>query len=286
MGLTISLDVGYHCRHEVGHFFGCQGKDRTVTELAKYGSWAVVAGGSEGVGKAFASQLARAGLDLVLIARKPGRAGGDGGAVPGSRCPGTHAGGRPGRRRTPSIRSDEASDVEVGLLIYTAGANTCSEPFLDGESSDFHAVIDLNVATTLALVHHFGRICGSAVAAGSSSSARRRATRLGPTHRLRGGEGVQPGLRRGSLAGAARTGRGRTGTRARCHPDAGDGARRPEPRRAGYAVAEPADVAREGLEPTTPGPAHVAGGNGDDERDAMIPTAPRWCSARTSSCKN
>jgi NAD(P)-dependent dehydrogenase (short-subunit alcohol dehydrogenase family) len=37
-----------------------------------YGPWAVIAGGSEGVGSAFADSLAQAGIDLVLIARKSG----------------------------------------------------------------------------------------------------------------------------------------------------------------------------------------------------------------------
>ena len=38
----------------------------------KYGPWAVIAGGSEGVGASFAHQLGAAGINLVLIARKPG----------------------------------------------------------------------------------------------------------------------------------------------------------------------------------------------------------------------
>ncbi|HEY9595794.1 MAG TPA: SDR family NAD(P)-dependent oxidoreductase, partial [Spirochaetia bacterium] len=36
----------------------------------RYGSWAVVAGGSEGLGAAFAEQLAEAGMNLVLCARR------------------------------------------------------------------------------------------------------------------------------------------------------------------------------------------------------------------------
>jgi short-subunit dehydrogenase len=43
-----------------------------MTDLAIYGPWAVIAGGSEGVGAEFARQLARAGLNLVLLARKAG----------------------------------------------------------------------------------------------------------------------------------------------------------------------------------------------------------------------
>jgi uncharacterized protein len=37
----------------------------------KYGPWAVVAGGSEGLGAAFATEIARRGVHLVLVARRP-----------------------------------------------------------------------------------------------------------------------------------------------------------------------------------------------------------------------
>ena len=36
---------------------------------SRFGPWAVVAGGSDGIGAAFAEELARRGLHLVLIAR-------------------------------------------------------------------------------------------------------------------------------------------------------------------------------------------------------------------------
>jgi short-subunit dehydrogenase len=42
-----------------------------VTHLARYGPRAVIAGGCEGEGAEFAHQLAAAGINLVLIARKP-----------------------------------------------------------------------------------------------------------------------------------------------------------------------------------------------------------------------
>jgi NAD(P)-dependent dehydrogenase (short-subunit alcohol dehydrogenase family) len=40
-----------------------------VIDTAKYGPWALIAGGSEGVGAEFARLLAQAGMNLVLVAR-------------------------------------------------------------------------------------------------------------------------------------------------------------------------------------------------------------------------
>ncbi|MGA8255469.1 MAG: SDR family NAD(P)-dependent oxidoreductase [Nocardioides sp.] len=123
----------------------------------RYGPWAVVTGGSEGIGRAFALQLAEAGLHLLLVARKPGP---------------LESTAAQARERGVEVRtlaldlttSDAPSrvvaavaDVEVGLLVHNAGANTHSEEFLDGDLSAFEQVIALNVTTPLALAHHFGR---------------------------------------------------------------------------------------------------------------------------------
>ncbi|WP_373234696.1 SDR family NAD(P)-dependent oxidoreductase, partial [Mycobacterium marinum] len=128
-----------------------------MTDMTKYGPWAVIAGGSEGVGAEFARQLAGGGLNLMLIARAPGPL-----ADTARRCreTGVHV-------RTIAVDlvdpeavaliCSETADLEVGLLIYNAGANTCREQFLDAELTELGRVIDLNVTRMLELVQHFGR---------------------------------------------------------------------------------------------------------------------------------
>jgi len=136
--------------------------DGTATESAldrgRYGPWAVVTGGSEGVGAAFARLLAKAGLNLVLIARKPQPLEDTAAAC---RTLGVEV-------RTvatdltdpgaPAQVIDATADVEVGLLIHNAGANSHSRPFLDGDPAAFQRVIDLNITAPLALTYHFGQL--------------------------------------------------------------------------------------------------------------------------------
>lgn len=126
-----------------------------MTDVSTYGPWAVIAGGSEGTGAAFADQLAADGFHLVLIARKPGP---------------LEETAEAARRHGVEVRTlaldltDAASieaiaaataDIEVGLLVYNAGANTAGGPFLDNTLAGVHGVIDLNVTAMLSLVHHF-----------------------------------------------------------------------------------------------------------------------------------
>ena len=132
-------------------------REQSVTDLTKYGPWAVIAGGSEGVGAEFARMLAEAGINLVLVARKPEPL-----AETAQAC----------RRLGAEVRelaldlldpeavsriAEVTAGVEVGLLIYNAGANTVRAPFLDASLHDFQRVMDLNVTRMLALVQHFVR---------------------------------------------------------------------------------------------------------------------------------
>ncbi|MFG2091453.1 MULTISPECIES: SDR family NAD(P)-dependent oxidoreductase [unclassified Spirillospora] len=126
--------------------------------IAQYGPWAVIAGGSEGVGSAFAHRLADAGVNLVLIARKPGPLAETAEAV---------------RAKGVEVRTLEldlvapdtlkavrevTDDLDVGLLIFNAGANSYGHEFVSGDLDCFQGVIDLNITAQLALTHHFGAL--------------------------------------------------------------------------------------------------------------------------------
>lgn len=128
-----------------------------MTDVTKYGPWAVIAGGSEGVGAEFAHQLAQSGFNLVLIARKPGPLD-----ATAQRC-------RDYGSEVRTVAVDlldpqsvshiaaQTSDLEVGLVIYNAGASTCNELFLETDLSEFQKVTDLNVTRMLEIVQHYGR---------------------------------------------------------------------------------------------------------------------------------
>lgn len=122
----------------------------------RYGPWAVITGGSEGVGAAFAHRLAATGLNLLLVARKPGPL-----AETARQC--REYGVRvrelsvdlaePG---AAAAVAEAVADVQVGLLVHNAGANTHSAEFLDGDLAAFGRVVDLNITTPMALVAQFG----------------------------------------------------------------------------------------------------------------------------------
>lgn len=127
-------------------------------DMQKYGPWAVIAGGSEGVGAEFAVQLAEQGMNLVLLARKPEPL-----AATAAAC---RAHGAEVRTLSVDLLAADTfdrireltDDLVVGLFIYNAGANTYGHEFVTGDPDRFQAVIDLNITAQLRLVRHFGAL--------------------------------------------------------------------------------------------------------------------------------
>jgi len=122
-----------------------------VTQFAQaYGPYALIAGGSDGLGAAFAEALARRGLNLVLLARNESRL-----AETANRLRAAH-----GVEVIP-IAIDLADSgkvtqqigalkVSIGLLVYNA-AYAPIGPFEDATAEQLALATDVNVRTPLLL---------------------------------------------------------------------------------------------------------------------------------------
>jgi short-subunit dehydrogenase len=123
----------------------------------RYGPWAVIAGGSEGVGVSFARKLAADGINLVLLARKPGP------LIETAETIQTQFGVEV-RTLPLDLTSPEAIDrvriltdgIEVGMLIYNAGTDNVAADLLDRPLAAVERVIALNVLGQTRFVHHYG----------------------------------------------------------------------------------------------------------------------------------
>ncbi|MFD0211479.1 SDR family NAD(P)-dependent oxidoreductase [Streptomyces hirsutus] len=256
-----------------------------MIDKSVYGPWAVVAGGSEGVGASFAELLADAGIDLVLIARKPGPLE--------ETADRARARGVEVRTLALDLLDPEAltavrsvtDGLEVGLLIFNAGANSYGHEFVTGDLDRVQGVLDLNITAQLALTHHFGALMkerrrGGIVLVGSLSGFMGQA-RISVYSAAKAfgrvfAEGLWLELREyGVHVLELVLGVTRTPAMERA------GLRMDLP---GLRVAEPDDVAREGLEHLTDGPVWVAGGNARAaERRSGFPRAELVLDAHEAS---
>jgi short-subunit dehydrogenase len=127
-----------------------------MTFADRYGPWALVAGASDGVGAAFADGLAQRGLNVVLLARRQ--------AVLDDVAAGiSERTGAETRTLTIDLSSPGASarvaaataDLEVGFLVYCAGADPNFKPFLANSIETAEAMVHRNCVVPMQLCHHF-----------------------------------------------------------------------------------------------------------------------------------
>jgi hypothetical protein len=124
--------------------------------LERYGPWALVAGGSEGLGAAFADGLAAKGLNLLLIARRPGPL-----EQTAAELRNRHA----VQVRTASVDlsrpgflklvDSAAVGLDIGLLVCDAAYAHTGE-FLKADLDTYNEILDTNCRAPLALIYRFG----------------------------------------------------------------------------------------------------------------------------------
>ncbi|MFD4876125.1 SDR family NAD(P)-dependent oxidoreductase [Streptomyces sp. NPDC058420] len=127
-----------------------------------YGPWGVIAGGSDGVGAAFAHRLAAQGMNVVLVARRP----------PVLEASADEIRARHGVE-VPTVALDLSSPgalaeldeatagLEVGLFVYNAGqGGSCGGNLADPDDVAVEALAHLSDGPTW--------ICGSPTPTGGS----------------------------------------------------------------------------------------------------------------------
>jgi uncharacterized protein len=127
-------------------------------DTSKYGPWALIIGGSEGVGAAFARKLAAFGFKLVLVARKP--------EPLRALAQELEAGGTSVRVLSVDLSLPDAlervrtvtDDIEIGLLVYVAGANNIRGNFVDLPPDVFRSVIAITVIGQGEFARHYGAL--------------------------------------------------------------------------------------------------------------------------------
>ena len=126
--------------------------------VEQYGPWALIAGASEGIGLEFADQLAAQGLNLVLLSRSQAK-------LDKARQALLDKHGIEVRTIAADLTSagfieevaSSTADIEVGTMIYNAGAVHQAEYFLDRPVDEWLGLVDLNCRGPVLLAHHFGK---------------------------------------------------------------------------------------------------------------------------------
>ncbi|KAM3920046.1 inactive hydroxysteroid dehydrogenase-like protein 1 isoform 2-T2 [Leptodactylus fuscus] len=124
--------------------------------ILKYGEWAVVTGGSDGIGKAYAEELASHGVNIILLGRSIEKLQAVSESISASYGVKTRfivADLSKGPEVFPSIK-EGLKDVDVGILVNNAGVfyeyPACFTEIPEEKSLE---IINVNIAAAVMMVH-------------------------------------------------------------------------------------------------------------------------------------
>jgi short-subunit dehydrogenase len=124
----------------------------------KYGPWALIIGGSEGVGAAFARILAAAGFKLVLVARKQEPLEALANELRGHSAEVRILSADLSHPNVLDQVRTVTDDIDIGLLVYNAGANNTRGLFVELPEHITHSVIAINVLGQANFARHYGAL--------------------------------------------------------------------------------------------------------------------------------
>ena len=123
----------------------------------RYGPWALIVGGSEGIGDHLARQLGAAGINIILVARKAAAL-----AETSRKVQATGAEVRTlqldiGRADMLERIREVTDGLEIGLLIHNVGGAQGFGPLVDCKLEEVMAAVMTNPVALTKLAHHFGK---------------------------------------------------------------------------------------------------------------------------------
>jgi short-subunit dehydrogenase len=130
----------------------------SVVDLALSGRWALILGGSDGLGAAFADDLARRGMDCLLVARNSDKLAATAQDI-------TMRRGVNVQTLALDLGCPDAVDrlvvatteLDLGLVVFNAGAEASGQLLVDAPMTQWRAVIDRNIGFLTSALHHFSQ---------------------------------------------------------------------------------------------------------------------------------